>query len=177
MTRFALILILVSCGGASPPPPPPKSEPPAREVVLGPSVDAGIGTTTTEVGDGGAGVLLSPVADDGGKVGKKGGEPGRGVEDVRMAILAKVRDKARACYDKALKAHPGIAGDLVIQWVIDPHGKVKDVELDTARSQIVEPEVVKCITPLISDLEFSPSQKGVETQTSYPFNFRPEGRR
>jgi hypothetical protein len=83
------------------------------------------------------------------------------------------RDEARACYDKALSAHPGIEGDLVMRWTVDPKGAVTQVSNDAARSQIVEPSVVACIADILMKIQFAPSQRGFETKAFYPFNFHP----
>ncbi len=99
-------------------------------------------------------------------------DSGRGTADIRAIIVAH-RDEARACYDQALIAHPGIEGDLVLQWTIDPKGNVTLVSVDTSRSQIAEPTVIGCITDHIKKLQFAPSAGGFETKASYPFNFHP----
>jgi hypothetical protein len=99
-------------------------------------------------------------------------EIGRGPEDIRAIIMAR-RDDARACYDAALKDHPGIEGDLVIAWTIDPKGNVTQTSLDTSRSQITEPGVVACVSDLIKKVQFAPSPGGYETRAFYPFNFHP----
>jgi hypothetical protein len=99
-------------------------------------------------------------------------DPGRGRADIRAIVVAH-RDEARACYDKALPGHPGIEGDLVIQWTIDPKGKVSQVSLDSSRSQITEPGVAACVSDVIRKIQFAASPGGFETKASYPFNFHP----
>jgi hypothetical protein len=99
-------------------------------------------------------------------------DPGRGPADIRAIIVAH-RDAARACYDAALPSHPGIEGDLVMQWTIDPKGNVTRVSSDTARSQITEPSVVACIAKIIQGIQFASSPGGFETKAMYPFNFHP----
>jgi hypothetical protein len=99
-------------------------------------------------------------------------EVGRQPEDIRAIIMAR-RDEARACYDAGLKDHPGIEGDLVIAWTIDPKGNVTQAALDSSRSQIVEPSVVACVTDIIKKVQFAPSPGGYETRAFYPFNFHP----
>jgi hypothetical protein len=99
-------------------------------------------------------------------------EPGRGPEDIRAIVMAH-RDEARACYDAGLKDHPGIEGDLVIAWTIDPKGNVTQAGIDASRSQIVEPTVVACIAGIIKNIQFAASPGGFETKAFYPFNFHP----
>jgi hypothetical protein len=83
------------------------------------------------------------------------------------------RDDARACYDRALPTHPGVEGDLVIQWTIDPKGNVTQVSSDTSRSQIAEASVVACVSDIIKKIQFASSPGGFETKAFYPFNFHP----
>ncbi len=104
--------------------------------------------------------------------GPHGHEPGRGPDDIRAIIIAR-RDEARACYDTGLKDHPGIEGDLVIAWTIDPKGNVTQAAVDSSRSQIVEPTVVACVTDIIKKVQFASSPGGFETKAFYPFNFHP----
>jgi hypothetical protein len=99
-------------------------------------------------------------------------EPGRGTEDIRVAVMAR-RDDARACYDRALKDHPGMEGSLTIKWVIDPKGNVTEAEVDPTRTSIHEPAVTKCVIDVIKQIRFPESPKGFETRANYPFNFNP----
>lgn len=101
-----------------------------------------------------------------------GHDPGRTPADIRAIVMAH-RDDARACYDKALPSHPGIEGDLVVQWTIDPKGNVTQVSLDSSRSKISEPSVVACVAAVIQKIQFAPSAGGYETKAFYPFNFHP----
>jgi hypothetical protein len=99
-------------------------------------------------------------------------DPGRGAADIQAVVSAR-RDEARACFDRALAEHPGIGGDLVITWTIDPKGNVTQTSVDTSRSQISEPTAIACISDIIRKIQFAPSPGGFETKAFYPFNFRP----
>jgi len=101
-------------------------------------------------------------------------EPGRGREDLRAIVMVH-RDEARACYDAALSAHPGIKGDLVINWTIDPKGNVGQVSEDLEHSEITEPGVVACVAGVIEKIQFAASPGGYETKAFYPFKFTPRG--
>ncbi len=100
-------------------------------------------------------------------------EPGRRVDDIRTIIMAR-RDEARACYDKGLKDHPGIEGDLTVKFVIDPQGAVTDASVDSGKSSINEPGVGACIVDIIKKIKFAPSKGGFETRANYPYNFHPK---
>lgn len=112
---------------------------------------------------------------DSGTKGPHSIEIGRGIKDIQAVIVAH-RDEARACYDSALKAHPGIEGNLDIRWTIDPKGNVTDVAVDTSHSDILEPTVGNCVIAILKKIHFNESAKGFETQAHYPFNFHPRGR-
>jgi hypothetical protein len=147
-----------------------------------PVSDGGPATTSVALGEGGdlQGARLSEVRTTESTVasatppakGPHSHDPGRGPADIRAIIVAH-RDEARACYDKALLTHPGIEGDLVMQWTIDPKGSVTHVSLDTGRSQITEPTVAGCIGDIIRKIQFAASPGGFETKAYYPFNFHP----
>jgi hypothetical protein len=143
-------------------------------------VVAGESTTTSEVGDAGEpeGTKLlrtvPPVQPSASAAPSAlhTHDVGRGPSDIRAIVVAH-RDEARACYERSLRDHPGIEGDLVIEWTIDPQGTVTRVALDSMRSQIAEPALVKCIGEVIRNIRFVPSRGGFETRAFYPFNFHP----
>ena len=150
------------------------------------AVDAGPTTTTVALGNGGdlQGAKLSEThtvastapassaSAASAPKGPHGREPGRAPEDIRAIIMAH-RDEARACYDAALQDHPGIEGDLVIAWTIDPKGNVTQAGADSSRSQIAEPSAIACISDIIKKIQFAASPGGYETKAYYPFNFHP----
>jgi hypothetical protein len=158
---------------------------PSEGGVVAAQADAGPTTTTTlTLGDGGdlqgtklgqSATTTVQTAIDGGPHGPHQQDPGRSPKDIQAIVVSR-RDEARACYDAALKAHPGIEGDLDIQWTIDPKGNVTEIALDPSRSQILEPSVTKCISAIIKQIHFNESAKGFETHAHYPFNFHPRSR-
>jgi outer membrane biosynthesis protein TonB len=191
----AALFAIAACGGGSKEggdPKTPGTDPAASSgsstgaSSSGAAGSSGGGTTTTSLGDGGdlQGAKLSEKSHsemetkgDGGPKAPPGGsanEPGRGAKDIQTIVAGK-RDEARACYDKALAGHPGIEGDLDIKWVIDPQGNVTDAQVDSTKSQILEPSVGTCIIDVIKKIKFNPSAKGYETRAHYPFNFHPKG--
>ncbi len=142
------------------------------------------GTTTTNLPDGGElqgaklGSSTHTEIETKGDGGPKAGsghaqEPGRRREDIQTIVMSR-RDEARACYDKGLKDHPGIEGDLTVKFVIDPQGVVSDAQVDSGKSTINEPSVGACITDIIKKIKFAPSKGGFETRANYPFNFHPK---
>ncbi len=104
----------------------------------------------------------------------RGPEPGRSKEDI-LALVKTRKTQARACYDAALKTHPGIEGQIVIRWTIDPKGNVTEVALDNNSSAIVEPAVSSCLIGIVMSFHFPESVRGLETHASYPWTFHPRG--
>jgi outer membrane biosynthesis protein TonB len=183
-TMSALGLLFFACGGEKP---PAKTEPGtstatgAAPASSAPTSDSPP-STTLAVGAASSGTKLDPTTPpaaaggddkkDGGGGGKKGSEPGRSHEDIRVLVMAH-REEARACYDNALAAHPGIEGDVKMKFTIDPEGNVSEIGLDPQGSTILEPSVASCIGDVIKKIKFAKSSKGFETHGHYPFNFHP----
>ena len=179
------VVSLAACGGSNPPSQTPAAAPPPAvapaPVTARAAGDAGPTSTTTQTLDNSgnaAGTKLTPrsSADTGADAAaSRQPEPGRSVADIK-AIISTHRDEARACYDNALSTHPG-EGNLDVRWTIDPSGNVTDVELDTSRSDILEPTVGSCVVAIVKKIHFAASAKGFETKAHYPFNFHPRAPR
>jgi hypothetical protein len=192
--RFAIsvscIVVPLGCGGGqavggggqSPDPPGASTSASAASAILSRSVASEPTTTMASLAD--AGETQGTKLTETGAVGSTsasatsfaktphGHDPGRGPDDIG-AIVKAHRDEARACYEKALTDHPGIEGDLVLSWTVDPKGNVSQIGLDASRSQITEPTLVTCISEIIKRILFAPSPAGFETKASYPFNLHP----
>jgi TonB family protein len=97
----------------------------------------------------------------------------RTLDSIRAVVQAN-RQKVRDCYDTALKTNPGLVGDLVVSFVIDPEGKVKTAEVNWNESDIHAPELDTCAVAAIRSLTFPPSSKGLESTVNYPFNLNPK---
>lgn len=87
--------------------------------------------------------------------------------------MAENRGAVRACYDAALAQNPGIHGALVINFVIDPRGSVKEAEVSWKDSDIHVPELDTCAAEAVRAIKFPPSSRGLESKVTYPFNFNP----
>ncbi len=184
---FALVAVtttvacLAACGGSNPPPQIPVAAPAAAataDVGVGRSfADAGPASTTTQTLDsrpGVGGTRLTPQSsvDTGNDAAAPHqAEPGRSAAEIK-ALIAVHRDEARACYDNALSTHPG-EGNLDVRWTIGPAGNVTNTEIDTSRSDILEPTVGSCVVAIVKKIRFAASPKGFETKAHYPFNFHP----
>ena len=80
----------------------------------------------------------------------------------------------RACYEAALKTNPGIAGDLVVSFIINPDGSVKNAEVNWSESELHVPELDSCTLEVVQAMKFPPSSRGLESKVNYPFNFNPQ---
>ncbi len=180
-----VVLALAGCGGGDKPADHPTGVGAPADTDAGQSANTGPTTTTTVLmGDAGElqGTKLTttqnPVTLDGGSTapppptGDK--DPGRRNEDI-VTIIRTHRDEARACYDAALKTHPGIEGNIYISWKLDPKGTVVTTGTDDSKSDIHDANLVKCIGDVIRKIPWAASQRGVESTMGYPFNFHPHG--
>jgi hypothetical protein len=93
--------------------------------------------------------------------------------EVIATIIKDHRKGARACYEQVLQDVPGMKGDLVIQFILNPDGSMKHAELNEARSTIKEPKLANCVIEVMRHLDFPQSSRGMETKVNYPFNFNP----
>jgi TonB family protein len=89
-----------------------------------------------------------------------------------QAIAREVRDRRKAvaaCYERALKQQPNLAGKLVIRFTIAPAGTVPSVEVD--EDTLGAPAVAACVRAVILRWRFTaPGEEPVEV--SFPFVFQ-----
>ena len=121
-------------------------------------------------------------ADDGGgwsgeaeAKGAKAPEGNGKAETRTMEVVAQVvqenRKPVRECFDKAKKDLPDLKGTMVINFILDPDGKVKKAEFNQERSDLKSPAVVDCAIKIIQGIKFPPSSRGMDTTVNYPFKF------
>jgi hypothetical protein len=155
----------VACGGGSAEAPPPAAA--TAEPAAAPPANAGPEPAESSAPPSAA--APAPAAES--------AAPAEQEDERTMEVIAAVvkanRQKARDCYEKALKQTPGLKGDLVIHFTLKPNGKVKEATLNRERSTITEPSVVSCVIDVIRSLEYPKSSKGFESTINYPFNFNP----
>jgi hypothetical protein len=94
-------------------------------------------------------------------------------QEVIRQTFQRNRPQARACFDEALKKHPGLKGNLTVTFTIDPKGAVKEASINTDRSDLAVPELNTCIIDVVRKIEFPPSSRGFESKGNYPYNFNP----
>lgn len=187
LVAYCTFLVALNCGGGDKPADHPSTgggDTAASDA--GQSANTGP-TTTTTVLTGDAGELqgskltttAGPQTFDGGsnstpKPGAHEHDPGRSQQDI-YAIVQTHRAEARACYDTYEKTHRGAKGNVDITWKLDPKGAVVETGIDDSKSDLHDPDLVKCIGDVIKKIPWAPSPRGFETRAHYPFNFNPHG--
>jgi hypothetical protein len=168
----AAAALYLACGTA----PKPSSTSPSSELSdagVGPTSDAGeMANTSTNIPSAmpsATGSAPSPLA-DGGTI--ESTDPGRTREDIFRIMTAK-RAEGRACFDQAAAKNPGLeGGNVMVRWVIDPKGVVKDVKVDPSGTTIDNISVGNCLADMISKFSFPASTKKLETRAAHTFNFK-----
>ena len=179
---WAISFTLIACGGSEPPPAespaPPAAAEPAPEAAAEPASGGGDAPASgpAAAGDPGwegedsarkpAGEAATPNPDT-------KGEETRTIEVIQKLVKDK-RQPVRDCYDKARKDIPDLKGDLVINFVLDPKGNIKTIELNVEKSTIKSPPVADCAIKVIKGIKFPPSSRGMDTTVNYPYNFNPK---
>jgi len=87
------------------------------------------------------------------------------------SVVASHRDEVRRCYERALRARPGLQGRVTVRFAIAPSGRVRSVH---AEASALGRDLESCLEKRISRWRFpaaSPSRG--EVRISYPFVFAP----
>ena len=84
--------------------------------------------------------------------------------------IAKYRTEVRDCYDKVLKTDPKREGRIVIKFLIETNGSVKDAIIN--KDTIHSPSLNTCLLKSVNSWKF-PKSLVVTHVENYPFYFRP----
>jgi hypothetical protein len=88
------------------------------------------------------------------------------------AITREIRGRRKAiaaCYERALKARPTLAGKLVVRFAITAAGTISTVDIDD--DTLGAPEVGACVRAIISRWRFAPPVEA-PVELSFPFVFQ-----
>jgi hypothetical protein len=96
------------------------------------------------------------------------GEFGKRSAELIQRVVVSRAGVFRACYQKALRRTPGIAGTVVVVFSIEPEGTVASL-LHTASAALLPEEVVGCIKTNIHRLRFDATD--APSKVSFPFVF------
>jgi hypothetical protein len=91
-------------------------------------------------------------------------------QSVRRVVRAHA-GQIRACYESALSRTPGIAGKVVVQWVIGSDGRVTKVQI--AESSLKSADIEGCLQTKIATWRFPKPTGGGLVVVNHPFVFRP----
>lgn len=88
------------------------------------------------------------------------------IKDVIMARMAGVK----YCYNQELKKDPGLAGKVVMKFLIQPKGTVSKVEVK--ESSLKNKEVEGCMVKEIEGWQFPEPRRGETVPVTFPFVFK-----
>lgn len=165
-----LFLIAVALGCAPSEPPaqsptaPPPTAPDAEEAKASPSAPAAAGEEAWE------GEAEAKTGGPGGDANAKGAETR--TNEVIAKVIKDNRKPFRDCFEATAKELPDLEGTMTIHFVLDPEGKVKQAELNGARSTIQAAAIVNCAVGVLKSMKFPASSRGMESVINYPFDFK-----
>jgi len=90
--------------------------------------------------------------------------------DDTSKVLATKNEEIKACYDGAVKAHPGAAGKVTVKFSVEVKtGKFVDIAVDKANTTAPDP-IGECVTKAITGLALAPAdQNKGEATFAYEF--------
>jgi hypothetical protein len=102
------------------------------------------------------------------------GAPTRGTlpKDVIDQKLAEAGPALRACYEQRLKVKPSLAGDVSIDFVVMPDGKIGHVAASEVEGALEDEPAISCMLNEIKKLEF-PKPRGGRVFINYPLKLEP----
>jgi hypothetical protein len=83
-------------------------------------------------------------------------------------IIKKNFPSFQQCYEKALKKHPKLYGDIVLGWELAQDGSVVNAEIKSTTMN--SPEVQSCMLGVLKKLKFQPPKNELVVLT-FPFSF------
>jgi hypothetical protein len=96
---------------------------------------------------------------------------GLSADVIRRVIWVHI-NQIKYCYQQALFKQPTLAGRMVVNFQVNPHGQVLD--LSVRETTLESPQLVTCVSESMRGWEFppTPTYDGV-TEVNYPFIMRP----
>jgi len=94
--------------------------------------------------------------------------------DIDKSILKRYIDgkmpQIKWCYEQALLKKPDLRGEMTVEWIISPSGKVATVAV--VQSTIDDERMKDCVTSRIRTWTFPASRSGQPAKVRFPFLFR-----
>jgi len=94
-------------------------------------------------------------------------------EDDVIAVVRKKKGQVKSCYEKELKADPGLMGTVIVAWTVSPTGSVTGVYV--IANSTGNGDLEGCVKKKIGDWRF-PASDGASVDIEYPFKFVPGGK-
>jgi TonB family protein len=91
-------------------------------------------------------------------------------EDDVIAVVRKKKGKVKSCYEKELKADPGLMGTVIVAWTVSPTGSVTGISV--VGNSTGNRDLEGCVKKKIGDWRF-PASNGASVDIEYPFKFVP----
>jgi len=95
--------------------------------------------------------------------------PTIGEADV-IEVVRKKKGQVKSCYEKELKADPGLMGTVIVAWTVSPSGKVSGARV--VANSTGNRELESCVKKKITSWTF-PASHGASVDIEYPFKFVP----
>jgi hypothetical protein len=152
-----------------------------RQASVGNSGVSGLGG----IGDAGAGGGLGGFGKS--YIGSGGPSLGRVLSDVSLAedveleggldraviqaTIAKYLSQIRACYERGLRKHPALTGQVTMDFEIAASGKLNFAKVK--RTSLANPPVESCISQVMLTWQFPKPVGGTLVRVNYPFMLKP----
>lgn len=134
----------------------------------------GVGPVNTKgVGEVGSGSLEGGTASELG-IDEPGTVAGGLDREVIRRVILSHRAQIRYCYEKELAQQPGLAGKLLVEFVIGADGRVTTAR--AAEDSMDNAAVGRCIVSRVKGWTFPKPKGGGVVVVTYPFLFKPAGR-
>ncbi|MCC7074631.1 MAG: AgmX/PglI C-terminal domain-containing protein [Deltaproteobacteria bacterium] len=85
-----------------------------------------------------------------------------------MKVINQHIGEIQFCYEKQLRTTPGLAGRVVLEWTVNPQGRVSVVKV--AQSSLASSEATNCMISKLKTWKF-PSPRGGAVTIVFPFVF------
>lgn len=133
----------------------------------------GVGPVNTKgVGEVGSGSLEGGTASELG-IDEPGTVAGGLDREVIRRVILSHRAQIRYCYEKQLAQQPGLAGKLLVEFVIGADGRVTTAR--AAEDSLGDAAVGRCIVSRVKGWTFPKPKGGGVVVVTYPFLFKPAG--
>ena len=98
-------------------------------------------------------------------------EEGLTLDEVGRVIHAHMKE-VRYCYESAIVRDPSLEGKMLVNFKIEPTGRVKRGSANARDSKVSDSGLERCILSRLESWKFPQPKGGVQVEVSYPFVFQ-----